>query len=134
MKHAALLLVAIAATACGGSAGSGSGASTPSSVPPSSLRIEIQPGFIANAKATSYTLTCNPAGGTVPHPAAACSALAADPTLLAPGAPCGAGMPDVGSKAVTGTWQGRRVALQYRGCEGDGPRWVKMAAALGITG
>jgi hypothetical protein len=108
------------------------GSSSTSAPPPSTLQIAIQPGFIANAKPRHYTLTCSPDGGTLPNPTAACAALGKDPHLLAAGAACPVGMPDVGSKAVTGSWQGKPVSLSYRGCDGDNARWVAMAKALGL--
>ena len=122
--RSAVIVLALALAACGSSTGSGP--------QPSTLQIAIQPGFIANAKPQHFTLTCNPAGGTVPKPASACAALAAHPALLTSAPACSVGMPDVGSKAVTGTWQGKPVSISYRGCDGDNARWVAMARALGL--
>jgi hypothetical protein len=76
-----------------------------------------------------YSLTCDPAGGTLPHPARACRALATSPELLAPVAPgtpfpCPFGQP---SFAIAGRYAGRAVDVAYVACtSGQGPvaaRW-----------
>jgi hypothetical protein len=122
---------ALAAAACGGA--SGGGAPPPASAVPAALTVTIQPGFVAHAHARSFRLTCAPAGGTLPHPAAACRALTRRPGLLEPFRRCPRVMPDVGRVQVSGVAGGRRVSLVF-GCPQTFARWRMLAAALGVPG
>lgn len=95
------------------------------------LEIVIRPGLIANAQLHRYRLTCQPAGGNLPDPAAACAALARRPRLLDPLPNCSKVIPDTGSKMVTGSFAGRHVVLTFA-CPRGGVRWGKLALALGL--
>ena len=125
-----LALLAVAATACG--SGQSAGSSTPSA-PSARLEIVISPGLVAFPEVRRYRLTCRPAGGTVPHPAAACAALAGNPHLLDPlPSECHKIVPDAGSRSVTGQFEGRRVGLGFI-CPDGGRRWGRLAVALGLV-
>ena len=118
-----------AASACGGS----DHATLPSSSPPSArLEIVIQPGFVANAHTQRYRLTCNPSGGSLPHAAAACAALARDPHLLDPLPGCSKVIPDTGSRTITGSFAGKAVDLRFS-CPAGTRRWGRLASLLGLT-
>jgi hypothetical protein len=86
----------------------------------------------------TWTLTCDPAGGTHPDPAAACAALA---EMAAPFAPvpedllCTQVYGGPERAVVTGTWRGAPVHATFTrkdGCEIA--RWAKHAAVLGSAG
>ncbi len=88
---------------------------------------------------TTYTLTCEPDGGDHPDPTAACSALAAGASALAPPDPDQActeiyGGPQVAT--VTGTVEGAAVSSTFsrgNGCEIA--RWDTLASVFGpVTG
>jgi hypothetical protein len=82
-----------------------------------------------NAPPTQFTLHCNPAGGTVPNPAAACSQLLADPGLFGPPPAhvmCPMIMANAGRFVVSGTYLGKPVneTVFDGGC--DIPHWVEL--------
>jgi hypothetical protein len=129
---AALLVAATVLGGCGGGTSSTPPTTTAPAAKPSTLTIKLHPGNLMGAKEHDYTLTCAPAGGTLPDAAKACAALSASVTLLAPTAECPIRVGDVGSQEVTGTWQGAPLALAFHGCAGDEDRWPKLAAALGL--
>jgi hypothetical protein len=79
--------------------------------------------------AAHYTLTCDPAGGTVSDPAAACARLMRGTSLFGPlpvHVACPMIMIDAGSATVTGTYLGRLVheTIVDGGC--DISRWAKL--------
>ncbi|GAB2868268.1 SSI family serine proteinase inhibitor [Actinocorallia aurea] len=89
-----------------------------------------------NAQEETWTLTCDPAGGTHPAAAKACAQLAAGGAdVFAPlpaDAACtdGYGGPEQGT--VTGTWNGAAVNASYSrkdGCEIE--RWEKVSELFG---
>lgn len=87
---------------------------------------------------TTRTLTCDPAGGDVPDPAAACAALAAaGPAVLAPppaDLACAMQYGGPQTATVTGTLAGRPVTAAYartNGCETS--RWDALAPLLGAA-
>lgn len=101
------------------SSGGGSGSSSPAPAP-TELTIVVSDGSLQ----TTWTLTCDPAGGTHPDPAAACAALTAQgATALPPVAKdtmCTQvyGGPETAS--ITGTWRGSPVRSTFsrtNGCE-----------------
>lgn len=131
----ALLALALAATACasGGAASAGSGGSgSPASSPAgrTDLRIVVTPGFVKGPPVRQYRLTCDPPGGTVPDPAAACDGLASSPDLLVQSSPCLT--PDIGKATVTGVFRGRPVHLRFGMCGTDRGEWAKLASVLGV--
>jgi len=98
-----LALTAAAASGCLGSAAQPSG----------KLRVVVTYGTVGVSDAThAYTLTCGPAGGTMPDGEAACGALADylkhrhDPGRFC--SSLGAGLPKA---HMTGTFDGRHVRL-----------------------
>lgn len=92
----------------------------------------IQPGFVANAHTQRYRLTCNPSGGSLPHAAAACAALARDPHLLDPLPGCSKVLPDTGSRTITGSFAGKAVHLRFS-CPAGTRRWGRLAPLLGLA-
>jgi hypothetical protein len=86
-------------------------------------------------KTSTWTLTCDPAGGTHPHPAAACAALAAKgKTALPPVAKnmiCTQIYGGSQTAKITGTWQGETVNAEFsrkNGCEIS--RWKALEGLL----
>ena len=66
-----------------------------------------------------YELRCDPAGGTVPHPARICAAIMRHPALLysfpGPGHSCPAGAPTV---SIAGRWNGKPLHSRFSVCTG----------------
>jgi hypothetical protein len=88
-----------------------------------------------NGKAETWTLTCDPAGGTHPDPAAACAALEAKGKTAMPPVPADAmctqqfGGPQTAK--ITGTWKGEPVDASFartNGCEIS--RWEALKGLL----
>jgi Subtilisin inhibitor-like len=132
-------MLALVASACAGASGSGSrsgsgsgGSGSASSSPPgrTDLRIVVTPGFVKGPPVRQYRLTCDPPGGTVPDPAAACDALASSPELLTQSSPCLT--PDVGKATVSGVFRGRPVHLRFGMCGTDRGQWARLASVLGV--
>jgi hypothetical protein len=88
------------------------------------------------AKGLGYSLRCDPAGGTLPHPARACAAIMADSALLysvpGPDHSCPAGGPSV---SLRGTWGGREVRSSFSICTGgqedEAARWSALLPSGG---
>jgi Subtilisin inhibitor-like len=81
-----------------------------------------------------YTLYCEPDGGTVPDPAAACAELLADADLFAPqpvGVMCPMIMADASHFVVDGTYLGKPVdeTISDGGC--DLQRWAELRHIFG---
>ena len=98
------------------------------------LRIAVRANPTAPARIT--TLRCNPAGGTVPDPAAACRRLlAAGRAIFAPTPPGTACTMIYGGPqeaVVTGTLRGAKIWARFRrrdGCEIA--RWNRVAFLFG---
>jgi hypothetical protein len=134
---AVLGAVAALTAACGSQGGASHPASPGGAVakPASSLVISV-----AAARGDTprhWTLTCGPdvAGGTLPHPAAACAALARAKDPFAPvrhGIMCS--MIDSGQQtaSITGTWHGTRVASSYSRLDScESARWNKLWKVFG---
>jgi Subtilisin inhibitor-like len=126
----AALLTLVAA--CGSQQAAMGGATSPTSAPVS-LTIQVRPG--AHAAAQSWSLTCDPAGGTLPHPAAGCAALA---RVANPFAPVGRGImcPMIygGPQTATieGRWHGKSVHATFSRADGcQTARWSRIAAVFG---
>jgi hypothetical protein len=92
--------------------------------------IVVQPGFLKGASVHKYRLTCDPSGGTVPSPAAACGNLESSPNLLIHQRTCNT--PDVGSSKITGEFRGQRVDSAFGMCGADSGAWQRLATAIGI--
>jgi len=95
------------------------------------LRIVIWPYGTESTVRSDWTLSCRPAGGTLPRPARACRRLA---SLDRPFAPVPAGIacsqifsgPQVA--LVTGTYAGQRIWVRFRrtdSCQTE--RWNRVA-------
>jgi subtilisin inhibitor-like len=81
-----------------------------------------------------FSLRCDPAGGTLPHPKAACEALEAHPEMTEPPEETGTcagsdGIPP--SVSVTGLFHGREVNVGVRSC--DHPEARGHAATLWLV-
>lgn len=147
-RGAAAAACALLAAACGstaaptassagsGTAGSGaaSGSASASTAPASTAsaaKISLEVSFAASttAPARSYTLRCEPAGGTTPDAAAACGTLLTGTSIFAarPGhVMCPMILSSAGRATVTGTYLGKKVHLNIvdGGC--DIGRWNKL--------
>ncbi len=128
-------VVALAA-ACGSQSDAGRPADPgpQTSQPVSSLSIRVIP--TPGATAQHWTLTCgSAAGGTLPHPEAACATFAHARYPFAPvphGIMCA--MIDSGQQAasIVGTWEGERVAAIFsRQDDCWTARWYKIWKILG---
>jgi hypothetical protein len=114
MRVALLLIALVAVIGCGSSAGAAA---------PTDLTITYWPEGRAAGGATKWTLRCNPAGGTLPRPSAACQKLAAMTNPFAPipkDTMCTEqyGGPQVA--VISGTFRGNRIWTQLQnrnGCE-----------------
>jgi len=99
------------------------------------LRIVVWPTGTSGPPRAARTLTCNPAGGTLPTAAKACSRLAA---LQSPFAPvpdrvmCSQIFSGPQIALVTGTYRGRHVWARFRrtdSCQTE--RWNRIAFLFG---
>lgn len=100
------------------------------------LRITVWPDGKGNGSQT-WTLRCNPVGGTLPNRAKACRTLAALKAPFAP-VPAGAFCTQInGGPAVAyvrGTFRGRRVTTSFNrsdGCQID--RWNRVRVLFPIS-
>jgi hypothetical protein len=103
---------------------------------PTDLTIVVDDG---SGERTTWTLTCDPAGGTHPNPEAACAVLAANGRTALPPKPKDVGCTQVygGPETATirGTWEGRPVRSSFRrtdGCEIS--RWDRLRDLLPPAG
>jgi hypothetical protein len=133
---AAVAMVLTFAAACGSehAAAGGTTSSAASTPPPSvSLTIEVRPG--AHAPAQHWTLTCDPAGGTLANPAAACAALTRVSDPFAPvkqGMMCPMIYAGPQTATIQGTWHGKHVNATFSrvdGCQTE--RWSRIAPVFG---
>jgi hypothetical protein len=127
---------ALLAAACGSTAAPGTGpaaGASPSGTSPagttpagttSSAKVSLTVSFLASPRtpARHYTLTCEPAGGTAPDPATACSRLLKGTSVFAPPpahAMCPMIMASAGRVIVSGTYLGQKVheSLIDGGCQ-----------------
>jgi len=129
-RLAPTVLVALALlAACGGTDDGAADAGGPTA-----LEIALWPAGEGQGTAVVATLTCDPAGGDLPDPAAACAALAAEADALEPVGPDIActeiyGGPE--EARITGTLDGVEVAVRLSrvdGCEID--RWERLRPLL----
>ena len=156
LRCAAMGACALLAAACGSAVVSGSGApgngaassgapesgsgspaassSGPATTAPATTvlaKISLEVSFSGSptTPAARYTLTCDPAGGTVSHPAAACARLMRGTSLFRPlpaHVACPMIMANAGRATVTGSYLGRQVheTIVDGGC--DLSRWAKL--------
>jgi hypothetical protein len=138
-RFAALIgLAAVPVLLAGCGAGSGDvsvSPGTPAATPGTQLSIVVDDGA---GKTQTSTLTCDPAGGTQPNPAAACTTLAAEgKTALAPvpkGVMCTQIFGGAQTAKITGTWNGNPVNASLNrknGCEIS--RWKALTGILPAT-
>ena len=90
-------------------------------------------------KTETWTLTCDPAGGTHPDPAAACAALAAKGATAMPAVDkdmmCTQQFGGPQTAKITGTWKGEAVNASFsrtNGCEIS--RWQALKGLLPEAG
>lgn len=126
---ACVLLVA----ACGSAAAPGSGTPAAGSRPATTAtpKISLNVNFSGSptTAAAHYTLRCDPAGGTVTDPAAACAKLMRGTSLFGPlpaHVACPMIMANAGRATVTGSYLGHPVheTVVDGGC--DLGRWAKL--------
>jgi hypothetical protein len=98
------------------------------------LTIDVTGG---GAPPETYTLTCDPIGGTVPSPKKVCAALVAPQHNPFPGPRARAGCKERhgdGTLHVTGTWRGRELDVSYDQATTCSAKLLKTAAkTLGVT-
>ena len=140
-RSAAAGACALLVAACGSAAAPGSGASRSSSGSPAAgssgpattatAKISLDVSFSGSptTPAAHYTLRCDPAGGTVTDPAAACARLMKGTSLFAPlpaHVACPMIMANAGRATVTGSYLGHPVheTVVDGGC--DLGRWAKL--------
>ena len=100
--------------------------------PPDGLLITARES--ASSPVVSWSLTCDPPGGTHPDPALACQALSSTPDPFAPvpaGVMCSMIYYGPQTATITGYWQGQPVSAQFsrvNGCQEQ--RWETIAPVL----
>jgi len=137
----ALLVAACGSAAAPGSGSAGSGSSSPAAgssgtATTATAKISLDVNFSGSptTAAAHYTLRCDPAGGTVTDPAAACARLVRGTSLFGPlpaHVECPMIMANAGRATVTGSYLGRPVheTLVDGGC--DLSRWAKLKQVFG---
>jgi Subtilisin inhibitor-like len=115
----ALLAAACGSTAAPGGSGSSGGASSggassggTSTTAHATTSLTVTFAASRTSAAKHYTLTCNPAGGSLPDAAVACGKLAKARNLLEPKpvrVACPMIMASAGRALVTGTYEGHKV-------------------------
>jgi Subtilisin inhibitor-like len=125
-------------SACGSQSASGSGSPSsqhPSSSPKPSGSLTINVRTSQNAPAHIWTLTCGPAGGSLPAAPAACATLARVKQPFAPvkrGMMCSMIYSGPQTATIDGTWEGTRVHATFsrvNSCETR--RWAMIAPVFG---
>ncbi len=123
----------VLAAACGSTAAPGSASPSGSTHSPATTTAAAKASLTivttAPGRVHRWTLRCDPAGGTEPDPAAACSQLIAHKTILQPSnvrVMCPMIMANAASYLVYGTWFGRPVheSIVDGGC--DLSRWSQL--------
>ena len=118
---ALLALVAAGTAACGEDTSVGTGPATPSPREVTELTVEMRPG---TGEPETWTLTCDPVGGSHPTPAEACALLEeVGPEAFEPvpdDAVCTEVYGGPEEATVTGTLRGERIEAEFsrvNGCE-----------------
>jgi hypothetical protein len=113
----ALAVLATALAGCGGDSSAGTSERT-------SLTVTFWPGEPQGGAKQTWTLRCNPAGGSLPRPAAACRKLASNPAAVAdpvpPSTVCAQIYGGPQTARVVGIVDGERVSTAFsrtNGCE-----------------
>ncbi len=134
-----LAAAAIALAGCGSEASTGPVTSASPSAPAApTTSLTITASASADAQSETWTLTCDPPGGTHPDPAAACPALAAATAPFAPidrNQVCTEIYGGPQTATVTGTVAGEPVNASFsriNGCEIA--RWDAISAVLVLQG
>lgn len=132
-RLAPIALVALSALALLGACGGDDGAPAAEGGA-TALSVELWPAGEGQGAAVTATLTCDPAGGDLPDPGAACAALTAEADALGPVPPDTActelyGGPE--QARITGTLDGEPIDASLsraNGCEID--RWERLLPLL----
>jgi|SRR3954453_582509 hypothetical protein len=126
------LLLAGCGSSSGGTVTPQAGASEKGATVTTNLSIVTDDG---NGKTATWTLTCDPAGGTHPDPTAACAALAAKGATAMPAVAkdvmCTQQYGGPQTAKITGTWKGETVDSSFSrtdGCEIS--RWQALTGLL----
>lgn len=131
----AVLTAGLALGACGRDSG---GVSERPDDSPAASRLTVTVTDGPGQPPTTWTLVCDPPGGSHPDPEGACRTLE---TVRRPFAPVPADMqciqvyggPETAS--ITGTWRGERVAATYRRTDGcEIARWTALSGVLAPAG
>jgi hypothetical protein len=112
-----------------GSSPPAAGSSGPATTATAKISLDVKFSGSPTTAAAHYTLRCDPAGGTVTDPAAACARLMRDTSLFGPlpaHVACPMIMANAGRATVTGSYLGHRVheTVVDGGC--DLGRWEKL--------
>jgi Subtilisin inhibitor-like len=132
-----VLAIGLLAAACGGTgAPRATSGGSPAATPAAAARISLDVDFAGSptTRPEHYTLRCEPAGGSVARPAAACAKLLKDAGIFGPlpaHVPCPMIMASAGRATVTGIYLGRHVheSIVDGGC--DLARWAKLRQVFG---
>ncbi|HSJ93412.1 MAG TPA: SSI family serine proteinase inhibitor [Gaiellaceae bacterium] len=132
------LALGLALAGCGAAGdrngGDTSGPGGDDAEPATALELTVWPEGQDAGRAESWTLECDPAGGTHPAPDTACTLLADNADLLEPlpdDVMCTQQFGGPEQASIRGTFQGREVDLRYsraNGCEIA--RWERLAPVL----
>jgi hypothetical protein len=135
----ALAALPLLVAGCGGTSTETVTPQAPASSPSASAGTDLNIVVVDAGKTETWTLSCDPAGGTHPHPDAACAALAAKGrTALPPvakGIMCTQIYGGPQTAKITGTWRGEPVNAafsRHNGCEIS--RWKALDGLLPATG
>jgi hypothetical protein len=112
-----------------GSSSAAAGSSGPATTATAKISLDVSFSGSPTTAAAHYTLRCDPAGGTVTDPAAACARLMRDTSLFGPlpaHVACPMIMANAGRATVTGSYLGHPVheTVVDGGC--DLSRWAKL--------
>jgi hypothetical protein len=143
VRCAALLAAGLLAAACGtarapsaGSGGSATAGTAGTAGTAAAARISLDVDFSGSPTTppAHYSLRCEPAGGSLANPAAACAKLLKDSAIFGPLPAhmlCPMVMASAGRATVTGIYLGRRVheSIIDGGC--DLARWAKLRQVFG---
>jgi hypothetical protein len=133
MRGALLLAACLVAAACGGSHAKATGSTAAAAT---SLQIALQPKG-PDGPTLHATLRCGPPGGTHPHPAAACAALARVAHPFAPkpaGVMCSTIFSGPQRAHVAGTYRGARIDARFRRTDScETKRWTQIQAVLKLS-